>query len=388
MVSTSIGIATNLAMPLFGNFMLNWLGQVGVVFMIVFISYAILKHHLFDLKIIATEIFVGMLSLVFLVNLVFSVSTSEVVVNSIVLLFSLMFGYLLIRSVQKEVASREQVRKLADNLADTNWELAKKNDELRIIDQRKSEFVSIVSHQLRTPITAIKGYASMLLEGSYGELDQSQRDPVNKIFVSSERLAAMVNDFLDISKIEQGTMQYDIREVDLQKLLWDLLEDFERVAEKRGLTVELKRVGERFVAAVDEGKVRQIISNLLDNAVKYSEHGTIRVTMEESREHHVIRVYIKDQGIGLSQDDLHHLFGKFTRGSEGQKHHTDGSGLGLYIAKKMLEAQRGAIWVDSEGPGKGTTFVVELPVPGAAAPTGPITATPEPDAMTTAVGLS
>jgi histidine kinase len=111
----------------------------------------------------------------------------------------------------------------------------------------------------------------------------------------------------------------------------------------------------------DDGKMRQIISNIVDNSIKYTQKGGVRILLEHDNKQHKIRIKVSDSGIGLSQDDVHHLFGKFTRGSQGQRENTEGSGLGLYVASHMLEAQHGKIWVDSPGPGLGSTFIIELP---------------------------
>ena len=258
-------------------------------------------------------------------------------------------------------ALQRVLKSLADKLAETNTALEKTNERLRIMDQRKSEFVSIASHQLRTPITAIKGYSSMLLEDSYGKLPEEARVPIEKIFRSSSRLAEMVTDFLNVSKIEQGTMSYTFTSVDVGAMIADLGEDFAQVAKNKKLKFAVRvPKKDKFIATADEGKIRQIFSNLIDNSIKYTPKGSVEVAVARDEERGMIIVNIKDTGIGLSQDDIHHLFGKFTRGSGGQKQNTDGSGLGLYVAKSMLEAQKGNIWVDSEGAGRGSTFFVEL----------------------------
>lgn len=326
------------------------------------VAYASFRHHLFDVKVIATQVFVLILSIVLLLQIFSSENSANWVIDTIIFVAAGFFGILLIRSVKKEIRQRDEIAGLANQLAKTNRELAKKNEELRIIDQRKSEFVSIVSHQLRTPITAIRGYASLLLENAYGTLPKEFIEPIEKISASSRRIAEMVSDFLDISKIEQGTMTYHFTTVALKALLTDLIKEFRTVAEKKHLSIDLHFAteGEFFVRA-DEGKIRQIFSNLLDNAIKYTPEGRIDVTLTMDTTTNMITIEVKDIGIGLSQDDIHHLFGKFTRGQQGQRSNTEGSGLGLYIAKKMLEAHNGKIWVDSEGPGRGTRFVVELP---------------------------
>ncbi len=328
---------------------------------IVATAYAIIKHGLFNIKVLATEAFVILLVLVFLLRISLSETMTGRIMDGVVITFTIIVGFLLVRSVQKEVEAREEVRELAKRLGETNWELARINEQLRVIDQRKSEFVSIVSHQLRTPITAIKGYSSLLLEDSFGPLNEKQKPPVEKIFISSKRLAEMVNDFLDISKIEQGTMSYNFVSVDIKTMLVDLMEEFAPVAKEKHIGMSADFTDQiKYTVTADEGKLRQILSNILDNSIKYTPNGDVHISLEKDEARGTITVRMKDSGIGLSQDDIHHLFGKFTRGSGGQRENTNGSGLGLYVAMKMLKAMHGKIWVDSEGPNKGSTFAIEL----------------------------
>ncbi len=365
-ITSGIALVTNLYFPFVGIYEYNWLGQAGSVAMIAFISLAILQYQLFEVQAAATQLFVLILSSFLFIRIFSSGTKNEIIVNIAFFISSLFFGYLVIRSVKEEIRQREEIDKLAKRLSETNWELSKKNEQLRIIDQRKSEFVSIASHQLRTPVTAIKGYASLILENSFGEISIPVRGAVERIFTSSNRLANMINDFLNISKIEQGTMTYQFTDVDLGKMAQELVQEFLVAAgEKRlDLAAEIPKDG-RFIVKADEGKIRQILSNLIDNAIKYTPKGNVRVILEKEPnrgKHGTILLKVKDTGVGLSHDDLHHLFGKFARGSEGQKLNTAGSGLGLYVAKKMIEAQRGTVWVDSEGQGKGSVFCIELPV--------------------------
>ncbi|OGZ05143.1 MAG: hypothetical protein A2845_02380 [Candidatus Lloydbacteria bacterium RIFCSPHIGHO2_01_FULL_49_22] len=324
-------------------------------------AYAIVKHNLFDIKVLATQAFVTIISIFYLVRIVVATTMTDRVIGGVIFVTTVFFGFLLIRSVKEEIRAREKIALMAKSLTDTNWELAKSNEQLRIIDKRKSEFVSIVSHQLRTPITAMKGYSSLLLEDSYGPITDAVRAPIEKIFVSSKRLAEMVTDFLNISKIEQGTMTYTLTPVDVGTMITDLTEEFIPVARLKNIRLQADvPTSEKFIVNADDGKLRQVLSNLIDNSIKYTPQGGVDISVETLLERDLILIKIKDTGIGLSQEDIHHLFGKFTRGSEGQRHNTDGSGLGLYVAKKMLEAQGGNVWVDSEGPGKGSTFIIEL----------------------------
>ncbi len=323
------------------------------------IVYSIARLNLFNVQFLATQTFVALLVLLSLGRLVLGESDTRMI-EAASLVAIIVVGYLLIVAVNKEIRSRGEISQLAKRLTETNWELAKKNEELRVMDQRKSEFVSIVSHQLRTPITAIKGYSSMLLEDAYGPLSTRQHTQIEKIFLSSKRLADMVNDFLDISKIEQGTMRYEFSVVDIRKMLTEIFEEFMPIADKKGLTLDLTLCDERIVVDADEGKLRQIFSNLIDNAIKYTPQGSIMISLDDDKENERVICHIKDTGIGLSQDDIHQLFTKFARGTQGQRENTEGSGLGLYVAKRLLQAMGGDIWVDSDGPGKGCLFTVAI----------------------------
>lgn len=340
-------------------------GAAFILPVIILTSYAILRHKLFDVKVFATGFITSILAILTFFEVVYASTPQLFFIKSVIFTLVLVFGVLLIRVVQKEIEQREEIRKLANKLAKTNDDLEVSNERLRILDQRKSEFVSIASHQLRTPVTAIKGYSSLLLEDSYGVLPEAAKDPIGKIFHSSQRLVEMIADFLNVSKIEQGTMTYTFTPLDLKKMVVDLVQDFHIVAgeKKLDLATDIPEE-ENFYVVADEGKIRQIISNLIDNSIKYTPQGSVRVILSkepQKGEFGMIHLQIKDTGIGLSQDDIHHLFGKFTRGAEGSKVNTTGSGLGLYVAKKMMEEHKGNIWVDSEGKGKGSTFSIELP---------------------------
>ena len=356
----------NLFLPAFFN-NANFIPFGGLYLLpfVAFTSFSIFRNKLFSVKVAVTSALVFGLSIAIFFEALFVKDITTLIIKGTEFTLVLVTGILLIRSVHKEVEAREEIRRLADELANTNVQLEVSNERLRILDQRKSEFVSIASHQLRTPVTAMKGYSSLLLEDAYGALPEKMKDPIEKIYHSSERLALMINDFLNVSKIEQGSMTYTFVPLDLKKMVVDIVQDFHVAAGEKKLDVETDIPdGIKFNVVADEGKIRQIISNLLDNAIKYTPQGSVRVILKKEPTHGedgMILLQIKDTGIGLSQDDIHHLFGKFTRGAEGSKVNTSGSGLGLYVAKKMMEEHKGNIWVDSEGKGKGSVFCIELP---------------------------
>ena len=182
-------------------------------------------------------------------------------------LLVIFFGTLLIRSVLKEIKTREQMEKLAG-------ELGVANEKLKQLDQAKTEFLSIASHQLRSPLTAIKGYSSMIIEGSYGAISEKVKETINKIFVSSNRLVSIIGDFLDVSRIELGKMQYEFTDFDIREMVNNLVEEFKAnyKDQQLELSFESKDAGKIMINA-DFGKIRQVVSNIIDNAMKYTEKG-------------------------------------------------------------------------------------------------------------------
>ena len=257
------------------------------------------------------------------------------------------------KQVEKEVAMRERIE-------NQEKELEKANTRLTELDKLKSEFVSLATHQIRGPLTAIKGYASMLMQGDLGAIPENVKGTIGTIFESSNALTVIVQDFLDVSRIEQGKMKYDISVFDLSKLTYDVAEELRPNIERKGLHLKLE-IEPNIIVEADIGKIRQVFENLIDNAVKYTHQGFIYFTVKRA-ENGVASISIKDTGVGIKPETLPKLFQKFSRAEDASKANILGTGLGLYVAKQLLTAQHGTIRAESEGEGKGSTFVVELPV--------------------------
>ncbi|PLX27487.1 hypothetical protein C0583_02955 [Candidatus Parcubacteria bacterium] len=235
------------------------------------------------------------------------------------------------------------------------------NERLKKLDAAKSEFISIASHQLRTPLTVIKGYISMMLEGSFGEFPDISRDSLEKVFESNERLISLVENLLNISRIESGRLKFTYTEIQLEKMIESVIWEIKRNAEDKGIKLEFKKPNIPLSKVmIDEEKIRQVVMNLIDNAVKYTNKGRVVVTLKEKDNALVFSV--KDNGIGISKDDMPNMFKKFSRGTTASLEHTEGTGLGLLVAKQMIEYHDGKIWAESEGEDKGTTFTFVLPI--------------------------
>ncbi len=353
-IASSISLLTNLFLPWFHIFDFNWVGNLMTIFFSGFIFYAVLRYRLFNLKVIATEVFVAFILTILVVELFFATNTFEFVARVFVFGSLIFFGILLIRGVYREVETRTEIERLAKDLR-------KANEQLKELDKRKSEFVSLASHELRSPLTAIKGYASMLLDGSFGTITESAQSAVRKIFESSNRLVTIVEDFLTISRIEQNRLAYNFTSFDFKDLVQKIVEDMRGTAQKKGLAYSFEHDTQaRFMVRADSGKLAQVISNLIDNAIKYTPEGSVIVKLTTYK--NLLRLSVADTGVGMSQETKEKIFSKFTRADNAHEINVTGAGLGLFIAKKLVEAHNGRIWAESAGEGKGSTFYVELPV--------------------------
>ena len=239
-------------------------------------------------------------------------------------------------------------------------QLKEANDKLKELDKQRTEFVSIASHQLRSPLTAIKGYSSLILEGSFGPISDKVKEAVDVVFQSSQKLVLVIEDFLDITRIELGKMKYEMNKVDLQEIVSQVVNELRHSVESHDLELKYKPDTKKYWILGDKGKISQVVGNMIDNAMKYTKEGTISVLV--SNEKGNIRLMVKDTGVGIPPDIISKLFQKFARAKDASKVNITGTGLGLFVAKQIVDAHKGKIWAESEGLGKGSTFIVEFPV--------------------------
>ncbi len=370
LISAFIAFATNLILPWLGYFTLNWLGQVSTVFIVTFATYAIVKHQLFNIKAIAAELFIGALWIFLIIRIVLGSNTQEKILSGGLLLASIIVGILLIRSINNEVKARLKIESLAKDLAIAN-------DQLKELDAQKTEFVSLASHQLRGPLTAIKGYGSMLLEGDFGELSESIKEAIEKMYKSTQDLVVIVGDYLDVSRIEQGRMQYDFSLFDLRELVQTIVNELRPSVENAHLTMDFDTtLAPSYMINADKGKIKQVIGNIIDNSIKYTPSGGIHIWLTAKNNKALIS--ISDTGVGIHPSVLPKLFAKFTRAPDASQTNILGTGLGLYVAKKMIEAHHGRVWAESPGQGKGSTFFIELDIAEDETPSNTINATMTP----------
>lgn len=262
---------------------------------------------------------------------------------------------------------------LSEEVKDATSQLRDSNKKLRKLDEAKDEFISMASHQLRTPLTSVKGYISMALEGDGGKLNESQRKLLEEAFASAQRMVYLIGDFLNVSRLQTGKFVIEPKAVNLAQIITQELEQLKPTAARRNISLEYSPPANFPILYIDEDKIRQVIMNFTDNAIFYSKPGgKVQISLISTAGD--VRLTVKDSGIGVPEAERHKLFAKFYRAENARKVRPDGTGIGLFMAKKVITAQGGSIIFESRE-GVGSTFGFSLPV---SLTTAPKQAVPQP----------
>jgi signal transduction histidine kinase len=239
-------------------------------------------------------------------------------------------------------------------------ELRSSNAQLKHLDEVKDEFMSMASHQLRTPLTSVKGYISMVLEGDAGKITPQQHKLLIEAFKSSERMVGLIADFLNVSRLQTGRFVIEKAPFDLREIVQQEVNDLQLIATSHDIKLRAKLAAGPFPVNADEQKLRQVIMNFIDNAVYYSHpNSTIIINLEKVAGAAALTVV--DTGIGVPENEQSHLFNKFFRAKNARKQRPDGTGVGLYLARRVVTAHGGSM-IFSSKEGKGSTFGFRLPL--------------------------
>ncbi|HEX7997576.1 MAG TPA: ATP-binding protein [Pyrinomonadaceae bacterium] len=264
-----------------------------------------------------------------------------------------------VRILSELEEKREELEELNRQLNQSNRELNEANAKLRELAELKEEFLALTTHDLRSPLTVISGVISFFTSGRLGELSPEQQNMVAMMERNTQSLIELVNDLLDASKLESGTMRLDVTSIDLRGLLDELRETMEPLAREKEILLQEELAPDLPPVEADRTKLRRILVNLLSNALKFTPKGgrvEVRAAMEGER----IKLTVADTGVGIAPEDVKRLFDKYeqarSRATRGEK----GTGLGLYITRQLVELHGGEIQVKSE-PGRGSTFSFTLP---------------------------
>jgi len=239
-------------------------------------------------------------------------------------------------------------------------EIQDKSRQLETANQHKSEFLANMSHELRTPLNAIIGFSEVLLERLFGEINEKQDDYLKDIHSSGKHLLSLINDILDLSKVEAGRMELDLATFDLPSAISNAMTLVRERAQRHGIKLGLDTDPELGETVADERKFKQILLNLLTNAVKFTPDGG-RVEVRARRDEENVIVAVHDTGIGIATEDQGAVFEEFRQVGRHYTNKQEGTGLGLALTRKFVELHGGRIWLESE-PGKGSTFTFTIPI--------------------------
>lgn len=314
--------------------------------------YAIFRYKFFNVKVFAAELFALSLTGASIWQLVVGRTDNLIFVIALLALI-VVAGVNLIRSVVREVQQREQLEKLST-------ELEKANDSLKVLDQARAEFISIASHQLRTPPATIKWYLAAIRSGDFGPIPEAAAEQLKKTEWVNNSLISLIEDLLNVSRIERGKMEFTFEPTDILKIVQMAVDQLLPQAESKKLKFTFKKPrGKLPLVVADAEKLRQVVNNLIDNAIKYTKAGKVAVELTKTDED--VMVKVTDTGRGVKPEQKESIFQKFDRGGKESKD-SMGLGLGLYVAKVIMDQHHGRIYVESAGEGKGSTFIMTIPL--------------------------
>jgi signal transduction histidine kinase len=261
--------------------------------------------------------------------------------------------------VRTNIKTNDELAQLSDALNRSAIALSKMEEERNNLDRSKSEFLSITSHELRTPITPLKAQLQMLQQEYFGKLTDKQKESLTIILRNAERLNKIIEDFLEISRIEAARLKFAFRKTDLQDTIKETIEFMTGFAKEKNISL-VSTTNQLPIIEIDPDRISQVLRNLVHNAIKFSpQNSTIEINAEQQKD--FIQFNVKDQGVGLNTEDQIRVFEPFYQVEGSLSRNYGGTGLGLTICRGIIEAQKGKIWIESK-PGLGSTFYFTVPI--------------------------
>lgn len=343
-----IGLFTNLIYPaIFGSSDLSKFGPLGMVFVGVFTTYAIFKHHLFNIKMILSEILIGIMGIILFIYIFLSRSIYEVIVSIIFFIIFAILGYNLLRELLNGI-KREK-------------ELDMSNKKLTETIESKDLFLRMTSHQLRTPLTSLNGFLSLILEQWQGKykMNEYTKDDVVKVYINVQRLVELVNDVLSLNTIKAGRFGLAIRpNIDIKEELTYLIQDNKYMLEHFNTKINMKTIGNNFISDVDNVRMKSVFQNLLSNAIYYGKD-KIWVTLIDEGDR--LRIRFRDNGNGIDINARDKIFNPGFRVGNLVDRNPSGSGFGLFISKTIINLHHGSLKLKDSAENKGALFEIKLP---------------------------
>lgn len=342
-------VAFNIILPAaFNNPRFLPLSAVFIFPFVACTAYAIARYRLFDVKVLATEIVSFFLSTATLLQILFSTSALELLFRMSIFGLVLAFSILMVRSVIKEVRQRELIEK--------------QEKELEEVNRQQESLLHFISHEVKGYLTKSEAAFAAIVAGDYGKVKPKLQDMAGFALEDVRKGVDTVIDILDAANLKRGTVSFTKQTFDLVPMVAGVVDDLQKSAQERGLQLVFEKpVTGAYAIEGDEDKLRRhVVRNIIDNSIKYTLKGYVRV--ELSRSDSVARITVSDSGVGITPDDMRHLFTEGGKGADSIKINVHSTGYGLFIAKRIVDGHGGRIWAESDGKDKGSRFVVELPI--------------------------
>jgi len=334
-------LSLNLVSSILGNYNFEYYGLFGIVVFIAFLSYLIVKFKTFDIKLLGAQALVW--SFVILIGSQFfyldqTSNISLIVITAVTLVISAVIGLLLVRGVKREISLRES---------------------LQVANNGQTNLIHIMNHQIKGHLGVAKNIFAELLDGDYGQIPESAKSVVEKGLTETDSGVKYVTEILKGASAENGTLPYDMKQIDFKMLLLKVVQGEKELAKKDGLSLDLKIDDGTYTMMGDVIQLSEAVINLIDNSIYYTPSGNISVHL--IRRGGKIILAIKDTGVGIKEEDRPKLFKSGGVGIDSIKINIRSSGYGLAFVKGVVEAHKGKVWFESEGEGKGSTFFMEFP---------------------------
>lgn len=318
------------------------------------VSYALMGLGIvqFAVSFVAVNLIVVLLNSFLFIQVLLSDSVDKFVSNGVIFITCFVLSLLLLRRNNQETLVKEKNAHIEA--------LEESHKRLQELDKQKTEFLNLAAHQLRTPVSIVNSYVSMMQDGDYGPVPKNLKEVIDNIGESNHWLVGLADEFLNISKLESHQIKFTKAPFDMSTLIFEVAKEVEPKMHKKGLLIDLSKVEKNVVGTFDAEKIKNVVLNYVDNAVKYSTSGTITLTVKKDA--NGIAVTCSDQGVGFTEQDKPRFFKKFARAEYAKKIEVDSStGLGLYICRKFVEGHGGKVWAKSAGTGKGSEFGFWIP---------------------------
>ncbi|MEO5646121.1 MAG: HAMP domain-containing sensor histidine kinase, partial [Candidatus Paceibacterota bacterium] len=328
-----------------GIYEVSLYGLFALPIFLVVMMFAATNLGVFDFRLLGSQILAYALIIMSGSQLLFIQDSTQTTLSVVTLGISIVFGVLLLQNAQKE----EQVRLRVEELA----------KQLDLSNKSQVTLIHFITHQVKGFVAKSRNIFSMIQEGDYGEMSESMKAIVAEGFASSTKGAQTIQEILNAANIKSGKVAYASAAFDFKELMNSIVAGLKPNADAKGVALTITEPDTEVMFTGDRMQMENAIKNLIDNSIKYTQQGTINVTL--TKDAGIIRLILEDTGVGITAEDMTHLFTEGGHGAESQKVNVDSTGFGLYIVKNIIEGHKGKVWAESEGAGKGSKFIVELP---------------------------